>query len=112
MASERSDVTEIPYKKDGGLWFTEPKQGHANLIWRAPEEFEGELKLVSYQKTPKGDFFLWADTETNVTYPMIPEELHDMLLKALVEDGYIEGSWTVVQHGSKYSLSLVEEIID
>lgn len=103
---------QAPYKKDGGLWFTEPKPGHTNLEWKNTQEFEAELKLVNYQRTPKGDFFLWADTETNVTYPMLPDELFDMLLRSFVEDGYIEGVWTVVQRNNKYSLQLVEELTD
>ncbi len=103
---------EVPIKKDGGLWFTEPRKGHPNVVWETVNEFEAEMKLVSYQKTPKGDFYLFADTETNATYPMLPEELHDMLLKSLVEDGYIEGAWSVAKHGNKYSLHLVEEFTD
>lgn len=102
----------MPFKKDGGLWFTKPRENHPNLVWQAPVEFEAELHLVSYQKTNKGDFFLWADTETNVTYPMTPEVLYEMLLRSFVEDGYIEGVWTVCQRGNKFSLLLVEEFTE
>lgn len=99
----------VPFKKDGGLWFTKPRDGHPNLVWKSAESFDADMKLVSYQKTDKGDFFLWADNETNATYPMTLEVLCEMPLRSLVEDGYIEGTWTVCQRGNKFSLLLVEE---
>jgi hypothetical protein len=119
---------KVPYKKDGGLWFVPPKKEYKNgawvnklswlkkndnLEWRDPEQFEAELKLVHYNETPEGSFYLWADTDTNMTYPMVPQEMQDMLMKAFVEDGYIEGIWTIVRSdNNKYSLHLVEEVID
>lgn len=103
---------QVPFKKDGGLWFTEPKSNHPNLVWREPEIFEAEMKLVSYQKTAKGDFFLWADAETNATYPMTPMDLYSLLLKTFVEDGYVEAAWTVVPRDGRYGLQFVEELTD
>jgi len=102
----------IPMKRDGGLWMVPPVEGHPNLVWEPPGEFEADMKLVGYLKTAKGDFFLWADEETNATYPMVPKELYEALLKSMPEDGHLSGAWTVVQSNGRYTLRLVEELED
>lgn len=105
-------AVQAPFKKDGGLWFMSPSDGHMNLVWQDIKEFTAELKLVSFQRTAKGSFYLMVDEETNATYPISCEEMCDMLLKAIMEDGYVQGRWTFVQRGSKYSLRLVQELMD
>lgn len=97
-------------KLDGGLWMVPPVDGHPNLVWEDSAEFEADMKLVGYLKTAKGDFFLWADEETNATYPMLPKELYNALLISMPEDGKLSGAWTVVESNQRYSLRLVEEL--
>lgn len=104
---------QIPMKLDGGLWLTAPDEGHANLVWADPFEFDAELKLVGYQKTARrGDFYLWADTETNATFPMSPRELYEALLKSMPEDGVLDGLWGFTKNNGRFSLRLIEELED
>ena len=104
---------QIPMKLDGGLWLTAPEEDHPNLVWADPFEFEAELKLVGYQKTARrGDFFLWADTKTNATFPMSPRELYDALIKSMPEDGVLFGAWTMIKANGRFSLRLIEDLED
>jgi hypothetical protein len=101
---------KIPVKRDGGLWFTVPYPNQKNLVWEDPSEFEAVMELVSYQKTVKGSFYLWADQDTNATYPMIVEEFAKLPEAVIGSDKPVEAAWTFVQYDDKYSLSYLEEV--
>jgi hypothetical protein len=105
-------IDRIPLKRDGGLWRIAPAEDHPNLVWSEALNFEADMKLVSYQRTRHGDFYLWADEATNATYPMSASELYSALLISMPEDGHLSGLWAVIQSGQKFSLRLIEELED
>lgn len=107
-----SGNSEAPFSLEGDLFHSVEWDGEqwvgpndSRVEWRTVEkEFEARMCLDSFSKNRSVYTFRWKDDQGRM-YPM---SLHEMLSVLMhMERGTVQGIWTVVRRGNRYSLKLL-----
>lgn len=102
---------KVPYDPSGNLlhdidWYLGFDK--SAIVWQYPEPFVAWLSLDVLHRSGHAVYYEWTNIDSKTTYPMLANDMLDLLKTSTISGGIIYGEWEPVKRGRAYGIRKVK----
>ena len=100
-------LLEYTYGAPGEQTSTGYGDNGSRIDWRPNEPFHAILRIDRLERGRSAARFWFVDTDSAIEYPFFGQGLVEMLSKAVMQNGLVEGTWIAVKRGANYGIEML-----
>jgi hypothetical protein len=100
-------LLEYTYGAPGEQSETGYGEGGSKIDWRPNEPFHATLRIDRLERGRSAARFWFVDDTLEIEYPFFGQGLVEMLSKANMQGGVVEGTWIAVKRGANYGIEML-----